>query len=85
MQCNPVAQIAAALGPNGEVKGVGHQGVGEEAHGHAGASVTDQIDEVEIIALVMEDLSAGVAAVEDVVAEVANRSSGRKWHGSYCG
>src|SRR5437660_4031818 len=85
MQCNRVAQIAAALGPSGEVKVVGQQAIGEEAHGHAGASVTDEIDEVEIIALVMEDLSAGVAAVEDVVAEAANRSSGRTWHACYCG
>src|SRR5205085_7306761 len=82
---HPLTQIAVAIWPNGQVKVVGQQAVTQEAHGHAGASVTDQIDKVEIIALAMKDLDTGIASVEDMVAEAANNSSGRTWHAGNCG
>src|SRR5207253_2613661 len=53
--------IAGAFGPNGQVKVLGQQAVREEAHAPASASVTDQIDKLEIIALVMEDYRTGIA------------------------
>lgn len=32
----------------------------------------------------VKDSRAGVAAIDNVVATAANRSSGRAWHGGYC-
>jgi hypothetical protein len=82
---HPVAEVAVALGPDGQVKMIGHQAEGQDAHRHAGRGLADELDEVREVAVVVEDLSAGIAPVENMVAIGAHCCSRCTWHERYFG
>ena len=80
---HPAAEIAVAVRPHRQVEVVGHEAVGQDGHGDLDAGVPDGLEERLVVPVLHEDLAAGVAAVEDVVAHPADRGSGRSWHGRY--
>jgi hypothetical protein len=74
------AQVVIAGRPEDEVEMVGHQTKADQTHGHAGASLTQEPDEVVIVVGVVKDLGAAVAAVESMVAQATDRSSRSSRH-----
>ncbi len=77
---HPRAQIAILVRPDDQMKVVGHEAPTEHAHGDLDAGVADGFHERLIVAVLEEDLAAGVAAVQDVVTLVADRGSCGAWH-----
>lgn len=75
-------QIAVAAWPEDEVEMVGHQAIGEQAHGDAFASLTQQFDEGGVIAVFVEDGTAAIAPIEDMVTVAALGTSWVAWHRS---
>jgi hypothetical protein len=63
--------IAVAARPEGEVGMVGHQARGEQTHGCPLPCLAQQLDEGGVIAVVVEDGAATIAAIEDMVAVAA--------------
>ena len=63
---HPAAQVAVVAGPQGQVEVVGHQAVGQDAHGRADHGLGHHVDEGIIIVGLVKDGGTGVAAVEDV-------------------
>ena len=49
---------------------VGHQAIRQDTHRPTPTRGLDQLDERGVVARLVEDLRAGVAAIEDVVVEV---------------
>src|SRR5207245_5296391 len=81
---HPTAQSAVMFGPKSQVKMVGHQTVGENAHADPSSRLADQPDEGMEISLAMKYFRAPVAAIENMVTETALGTSRRTWHASYC-
>jgi hypothetical protein len=63
------------------VEVVGHQAIGQHGHGEYLIGLAQGLEEGLLIAVLEEDLAAGVTAVEDVVAEAAAGGAGGAWHG----
>ena len=68
------------IGVEDEVEVVGHQAVGQDAHREAVAGLSDEADEGGVVGVLVEDLGFAVAAVQNVVAHVAESGSGRSGH-----
>ncbi len=81
---HPGAEVGIAVGPDGTVEVIGHQAVRQQAHGHAGRSLAEEVGEGGVVAVMVEDLSAGVATVEGVVAVAAHGSACGSGHDVYC-
>jgi hypothetical protein len=79
---HPSAQVAVGSGTHQHVKIVRHQTVPEHIHGKPSAGVDDGLDEGVVVAGLMEDGLAAVAAVEHVIPHAANSGSGSSWHGT---
>src|SRR5262249_193138 len=63
------------------VEMVGHQAVGQQAHGDSGAGPTEERGEGGVVVVEVKNLGPSVTAVDGVVAIAAARSSGSPWHG----
>ena len=61
---HPVAQVAIAVRPKHEVKVVGHEAPANHAHGHFHADMAHRLHELEVVAVLVEYLSASVASIE---------------------
>lgn len=68
---HPPREVAVAVGPQDEVEVVGHQAVGEQSHGQPQTRLADDAEEGLVVLRLVEDLGAGVAAIQDVVAKPA--------------
>ena len=77
---HPSAQVAVSLGTHQQVTTIRYQTVPEHIHGKPSAGVDDGLDEGVLVAGLMEDGLAAVAAVEHVIQHAANRGSGSSWH-----
>jgi hypothetical protein len=77
---HPSVQVAVGLGTHQQVKMVRHQTVPEHIHGKPSTGVDDGLDKGVLVARLMEDGLAAVAAVEHVIPHAANRGSGSSWH-----
>jgi hypothetical protein len=66
-----VGEFAVVSGPEDEVPVVGHEAVGEDAYGEDLAGLVEGLEEGLVIGGFVEDALAGVAAVEDMVDDVA--------------
>lgn len=60
--------------PSHEVKGVGHRGVGEEAHAAAFVRLAQDGEKGSVVLQFVEHLGTGVAAFEDVIRPPPSRS-----------
>ncbi len=58
------------------MKVVRHQAPRQHAHGDFNASVAEGLQKGVVVTVLEENLPASVAAIEDVIAQVANRDSG---------
>ena len=79
---HPAAQVAIVDRPERQMEVVGHQTVGQHAHGHFNAGMSDGLEERLVIAVFEKNLTAGIAAVDDVIANAANRGSSCAGHGN---
>lgn len=78
---HPGAEVTIADRPDNQVKMVGHQTVTNDAYWSTLAGQFDQLDEGGVVGWLVENLSAGVTAIEDVVAVIGLGSSCSAWHG----
>ncbi len=65
--------------PQREMEMVRHQAISEHAHGQTLAGVGKECLERLVVAVLVKDLSAAVAPIDDVVAIAAARSSSGAW------
>ncbi len=63
---NPSAQVPVLPGPENQVEMVGHQAEGQDPHGTAECRFSHHVEERVKIPILMKNLRAGVAPVEDV-------------------
>jgi hypothetical protein len=59
---------------------IGHHAIRNNAHGNPVASQPNQLDKCLVIAGLMKHFALRVAAIDDMIAEVAYRGAGRAWH-----
>src|SRR5262245_12292878 len=69
------------MGPEEEMKVVGHQAVAENPHRQAFAGRLKEGDEGDVVRFLVEDVGPGVAAIEDVVAPTTERGASCARHG----
>ena len=72
---DPSAEVAVGVGADHQMEVVGHQAVTQEVHREPGGGVAHGVDEGVVVRRLVEDLGAAVAAVEDVIPCVGDRSS----------
>src|SRR3989338_1755911 len=59
---------------------VGHEAEAQQAHWHASTGRRQQFEKAAIVRVVMKHLTAGIAAVQDVVANTADGGARGTWH-----
>jgi hypothetical protein len=77
---HPAAQVALLLGQDHQVEVVGHQAKAQHRQGNLDAGVGQGLEEGVVVPLLVEDLAAAVAPVEDVVTDAARRGSCCAWY-----
>src|SRR5262249_10244937 len=75
------AEVAIVAGPEDEMKVIGHEAEGGDAHGDAFGGLGEQFEEVAVVGRVVKDACAAVTAVEDVVADAADGGPSGARHG----
>ena len=73
-QCIQDAEVTVGARPERQVEVVGEQAIGDDSHGNARRRLGDHGDEGVVILRLMDDLGAGVSAVEGMV-NVTGRAS----------
>ena len=74
-------QIALAVGPEHEMKVIGHKAIGQDAHRDSFTGGGEELHEGRIIGILVKDPGAGVTAIDDVVTHPSHRGPGRAWNG----
>ena len=77
---HPVAEIAVFSRPEDEVEVIGQQAIGQQPHVAGVGFLAKKLDELGIVAGLVEDLGPGISAVENVVTKASGRCSGGSWH-----
>ena len=77
---HPAAEVAIVVRPNGQVKMVGHQAIGENPHRDFNAGMAHRLEKRLVVPVLEKNLAAAVAAIDDVVTNSANRGSRDAWH-----
>jgi hypothetical protein len=62
------------------VEVVGQQAKAQHGEGHFDAGVSERFEEGVVVTLLVEDLAAAIAPVNDMVADAARRGSWYTWH-----
>ena len=75
-----VTQVSVGGRPEGKMEMVGHQAIGEKAHGSSFSRLAQQLDEGGVIAVFEENSTSAIASVEDMVTVAAQGSSWVSWH-----
>ena len=78
---NPPAQVPIALGPKHQMEMIGHQAVSQDSHGVPERCLGDHVEKRLKVPFLVENLSAGIAPVQYVIAVPSNRGSGCPRHG----
>ena len=78
---HPLAQVAIAVGPEHQVKMVGHQAPGKHPHRQPLARFHHQIEKRDIVLFLMKHVLPRVAAIEHMVARATGRCSCCSCHG----
>ena len=60
---------------------IGHEAIGDEANWHALGREGEQLAKAVVILILLKDLGAAVAAVQDVIAEPSLSGARGSWHG----
>jgi len=68
---HPARYSAVADRPKRQVEVIGHEAIGQHAHGNTRAGTPQQAHEGGVVGLVVKDLGAGIATAENVVAVTA--------------
>jgi len=74
------AQVAGVMRPQHQVPVVGHEAVGEQAHGHVRVGLGHGALEGVVVRRLGEQLAAGVASVDDMEDHPARLNPRRAWH-----
>lgn len=77
---HPGAETTITTWLNDEMEMIGHQAVANQTHRSFTACQFEQFDEGSVVGGFVKDLSASVAAIEDVIAIIGLRGSGSSWH-----
>jgi hypothetical protein len=64
---HPPAEFPIEIGPQGQVKMVGHQTVRQYSHRDSLGGIAQELDERLVVSVPMKHLSAGIAAIDDVI------------------
>lgn len=75
---HPVRQVAVLVRAQHEMEVVGHEAIGQHAH-RPTLACGDRGEEGGVVVGLVEDLGTAVAAIQDAVAEVADRGAGDTW------
>src|SRR3990172_8630961 len=73
-------EIALGPRPEHQMEMVGHEAEAQQAHRHASTGRRQQFEKAAIVRVVMKHLTAGIAAVQDVVANTADGGARGTWH-----
>src|SRR5262249_37325437 len=76
-----LGQVAVALGPEDQVPVVGHQAVGQEAHGPEVGGLSEDGLEGGVVAILAEQGGGAEGGVEHVGDVAAGGAAGSAWHG----
>jgi hypothetical protein len=77
---HPAGEVAIVARPEDKVEVVGHEAVAADPHGQSLAGQWEQIDECLEVGVIVEDASAAITAVDDVVADVSDGSASGAGH-----
>jgi hypothetical protein len=77
---NPPAEVPILPGPKNQMEMVGHQAIGQDPHGLPQRCCGDHVEECLKVLVLVENLSAGIAPVEHVIAVTSGRRSRRARH-----
>jgi hypothetical protein len=77
---HPTTQVAVSMRPEHQMEVVGQYAIGQHAHGDGLVGIAHGLEEGLEVAVFVKDLVAGVAPVEDMVANIANRGASRARH-----
>jgi hypothetical protein len=75
-----LGQFAVLMGPDNEVEVIGHEAIGQQAHGHFVLGLAQDALEGGVVAVLMEDGGACYGMVEDVVDETTGSSAWSSGH-----
>jgi hypothetical protein len=78
---HPATQLPVLSWPQNKMKVIRHQAVRDDAHGDTLARGRNKSYKFPIVDIPVEDVAAGIATVEDVVADTSDRSAGGARHG----
>src|SRR5271157_1464822 len=77
---NPPADVPIVPGPKNQMEMVGHQAIGQDPHGLPKRCFGDHVEERLKVLVLVENLRAGIAPVEHVIAVTSGRRSRRARH-----
>ena len=77
-------EVAIVLGPERQVKVIGHQAVGEQAERRAFRRLGQELEEGSIVAVLVKHGTSPIASIEDMIAVTALRSTCGAWHAGNC-
>jgi hypothetical protein len=75
-----ITEIAIVEWPQGQVKMVGHQAIGEQTHGSSFAGLAEQLEKGIEVPILVEHGAAAVASIEDMVTVATLRSTSSTRH-----
>lgn len=78
-------QVLTGSWPKHQMKMIGHETETQHAHRHTPGSIVQQIEKGAVVRVVVKDLPAGIATVQDVVTKTADRGSGCAGHAGMLG
>jgi hypothetical protein len=74
------AKVSVSMRPKHEVKVIRHEAIGKHPHRDPFAGAGQEFHEGIVIGVLVKDFGAGIAAIDDVVADPPDRSPCRAWH-----
>src|SRR5690349_5682265 len=77
---HPASEVAVLIGPEHQVKVVGHQAVAQDPHPQTLARRLEETDEGVVICRLMKHLSPAVPAIQDVITPIPERGPCSAWH-----
>jgi hypothetical protein len=80
---HPSAQVAIRVRPQSKMKVIRHNAVSNHSHRHPLAAQSNQIKKSLIILLAIEDVLFCVAAIDNVVTDISDRSARSPWHACF--
>ncbi len=75
------AQVPILLRPKDQMEVIGHEAKSQQGHGDVFAGFAEQAEKGSVISVFVENGTAAIASVEDMVAVTTLGSAGISWHG----